>query len=220
MPHRFRSRSISLVFLVLPFINIIVLSFYTYSPTRIWTPELTNANYVALVDGTFADRACCARCGSGWSARSICVVLRLSAGLFPGPRASARVATIGLFLLIMPLMVSAVIRIFGWLVILGRRGPGQPDARSRLGLDRLPLLYNETAVVIGLVNVFMPFMVLPLMAAIERITPALEEAARNLGASWCADVPPRDPAAEPARPDLRLPAGLQRSRSAPSSSRR
>ena len=53
-----------------------------------------------------------------------------------------------------------------------------------MGLDRLPLLYNETAVVIGLANVFLPFMVLPLMASIERINPALEEAARNLGASW------------------------------------
>ena len=38
--------------------------------------------------------------------------------------------------------------------------------------------------VIGLVNIFMPFMVLPLMAAIERIPPSLEEAARNLGANW------------------------------------
>jgi ABC-type spermidine/putrescine transport system permease subunit I len=52
------------------------------------------------------------------------------------------------------------------------------------GLDRLPLLYHETAVVVGLVNVFLPFMVLPLMASIERINPALEEAARNLGAGW------------------------------------
>ena len=48
----------------------------------------------------------------------------------------------------------------------------------------MKLLYTETAVVIGLVNIFMPFMVLPLMAAIERIPPSLEEAARNLGANW------------------------------------
>src|SRR5204862_791502 len=41
------------IFLVIPFINIIILSLYTYSPTRIWTPELTNANYLALADGTF-----------------------------------------------------------------------------------------------------------------------------------------------------------------------
>jgi putative spermidine/putrescine transport system permease protein len=98
-------------------------------------------------------------------------------------RAERRVAMIGLFLLVTPLMVSAVIRTFGWLVILGRRGLIN-SALDAIGLDRLPLLYNETAVVIGLVNVFLPFMVLPLMASIERINPALEEAARNLGASW------------------------------------
>src|SRR5262245_66692481 len=41
------------VFLVVPFVNIIVLSFYTHSPTRIWTPELTTANYVDLADASF-----------------------------------------------------------------------------------------------------------------------------------------------------------------------
>src|SRR3984893_4396042 len=43
---------------------------------------------------------------------------------------------------------------------------------------------SETPVVIGLVNIFVPFMVLPIMASIERISPSLEEAAQNLGASW------------------------------------
>ncbi|HJZ33380.1 MAG TPA: hypothetical protein VKF35_19830, partial [Hyphomicrobiaceae bacterium] len=41
------------VFLVIPFINIIVLSFYTHSPTRIWTTELTIANYIDLMDASF-----------------------------------------------------------------------------------------------------------------------------------------------------------------------
>src|SRR5262249_44939045 len=42
----------------------------------------------------------------------------------------------------------------------------------------------ETAVVIGLVNIFVPLMVLPIMASIERIPRNLEEAAQNLGANW------------------------------------
>ena len=46
------------------------------------------------------------------------------------------------------------------------------------------LLYTEGAVIIGLAQQSMPFMVLPIMAAIERIPPSLEEAAQNLGASW------------------------------------
>ena len=59
-------------------------------------------------------------------------------------RAGRRVALIGLFFLVMPLMVSAVIRTFGWLVILGRNGLVNGAIRP-FGLDRLPLLYNEGA---------------------------------------------------------------------------
>jgi ABC-type spermidine/putrescine transport system permease subunit I len=46
------------------------------------------------------------------------------------------------------------------------------------------LLYTEGAVILGLTQQSLPFMVLPLMAAIERISPSLEEAAQNLGANW------------------------------------
>lgn len=168
-------------FLVIPFINIVVLSFYTYSPTRIWTPELTTANYLALVDGTFGT-VLLRTLRLGLVCTVLCVLFGYPLAYFLA-RAPRRVATVGLFLLVTPLMVSAVIRTFGWLVILGRRGliNSMLDA---IGLERLPLLYNETAVVVGLVNIFLPFMTLPLMASIERINPALEEAARNLGASW------------------------------------
>ena len=169
------------VFLVVPFVNIIVLSFYTYSPTRIWTPDLTIANYAALVDGTFAT-VLLRTLRLGLFCTALCVFFGYPLAYFLA-RAERRVAMIGLFLLVTPLMVSAVIRTFGWLVILGRRGLIN-STLDAVGLDRLPLLYNEAAVVAGLTNVFLPFMVLPLMASIERINPALEEAARNLGASW------------------------------------
>lgn len=169
------------IFLVVPFINIIVLSFYTYSPTRIWVPELTSANYAALADGTFLT-VLLRTLRLGLVCTAICALLGYPVAYFLA-RAERRVAMVGLFLLVTPLMVSAVIRTFGWLVILGRRGLIN-SALTALELDRLPLLYNETAVVVGLVNVFLPFMVLPLMASIERINPALEEAARNLGATW------------------------------------
>jgi putative spermidine/putrescine transport system permease protein len=171
------------VFLVIPFIHIVVLSFYTHSPTRIWTPELTTANYVGLADASFLT-VLARTLRLGLVSTLICVLFGYPLAYFLA-RADRRVALIGLFFLVMPLMVSAVIRTFGWLVILGRNGLVN-SAITALGLERLPLLYNETAVVIGLANVFVPFMVLPLMASIERINPALEEAARNLGASWFA----------------------------------
>jgi putative spermidine/putrescine transport system permease protein len=169
------------VFLVVPFINIIFLSFYTHSPTRIWTTELTIANYTDLLDASFMT-VLLRTLRLGLVCTLICALFGYPLAYFLA-RASRRTALIGLFFLVMPLMVSAVIRTFGWLVILGRNGLIN-SAITAFGLDRLPLLYNETAVVIGLANVFVPFMVLPLMASIERINPALEEAARNLGASW------------------------------------
>jgi ABC-type spermidine/putrescine transport system permease subunit I len=169
------------VFLVIPFANIIVLSFYTYSPTRIWTPELTTANYQNLVDGGFL-AVLMRTLRLGLISTALCVVFGYPVAYFLA-RAPRRVALIGVFLLVIPLMVSAVIRTFGWLVILGRNGLINALVQA-VGLERLPLLYNEAAVVIGLANVFVPFMVLPLMASIERIDPALEEAARNLGATW------------------------------------
>jgi ABC-type spermidine/putrescine transport system permease subunit I len=170
-----------LVFLVIPFINIIVLSFYTYSPTRIWIAEPTTANYIDLLDASFMT-VLLRTLRLGLVCTVVCVLFGYPLAYFLA-RTERRVALIGLFFLVMPLMVSAVIRTFGWLVILGRYGLVN-GAVTAFGLDRLPLLYNETAVVIGLTNVFVPFMVLPLMTSIERINPTLEEAARNLGAGW------------------------------------
>lgn len=168
-------------FLVIPFLNIIALSFYTYSPTKIWTPELTFENYGQILDGTF-ELVLWRTLRLGLVCTIICVLFGYPLAYFLA-RAEPRVKAIGLFLLLMPLMVSAVIRAFGWLVILGRRGLAN-NVLEVIGFDRVALLYHEPAVVIGLTNVFIPFMVLPLMASIERINPALEEAARNLGASW------------------------------------
>ncbi|MGH7122622.1 MAG: ABC transporter permease, partial [Acetobacteraceae bacterium] len=98
-------------------------------------------------------------------------------------RARRTVRALCLFLLLMPLMVSSVIRTYGWLVILGREGLVNSVLHA-LGLTRVSLLYNEPAIVVGLANIFIPFMTLPLMVSIERIDPRLEEAARNLGATW------------------------------------
>lgn len=170
-----------LIFLVIPFLNIISLSFYTYSPRTIWTPELTTANYREMMDGTF-EIVLWRTLRLGLVCTIICVLFGYPIAYFLA-RAEPRVKAIGLFLLLMPLMVSAVIRTFGWLVILGRRGLVN-NVLHAMGFDSLALLYHEPAVVIGLTNVFIPFMVLPLMASIERIDPSLEEAARNLGASW------------------------------------
>src|SRR5262245_49300697 len=143
------------VFLVIPFIHIIVLSFYTHSPTRIWTPELTTANYVSLADTSFLT-VLLRTLRLGLLSTTVCVLFGYPLAYFLA-RAARGVALIGLFFLVMPLMVSTVIRTFGWLVILGRNGLIN-GAITALGLDRLSLLYHEPPVVIGLANALVPFM--------------------------------------------------------------
>jgi ABC-type spermidine/putrescine transport system permease subunit I len=171
-----------MTFLALPLAHVALLSIYTYSPTRIAVPNLTGANYAKLWDPYYV--ALIVRTMKlGLATTVVCVILGYPVAYFLA-RARPRVARLGLFLLIMPLMVSTVIRIFGWIVILGRKGL----INETLALIGLPggfkMLYTETAVILGLVNIFLPFMVLPLMASIERIDRNLEEAARNLGATW------------------------------------
>ena len=113
----------------------------------------------------------------------MCAVLGYPLAYFLA-RSTSRVMTLGLFLLIMPLMVSTVIRVFGWVVILGSEGLVNQALRLVGAGDGVRLLYTEGAVILGLTQQSMPFMVLPIMAAIERIPPSLEEAAQNLGANW------------------------------------
>src|SRR5436309_1395774 len=174
--------AVFLVFLLLvPFANVAMYSIHPYSPTRVFLPELTLDNYRKIFDLYYL-RLFGRTLRLGLITTAVCVVLGYPLAYFLA-RAMPRVQALCLFLLIMPLMVSAVIRVFGWIVILGRKGLVN-QVLVAVGLDPVKLLYTETAVIIGLVNIFMPFMVLPLMAAIERIPKSLEEAARNLGANW------------------------------------
>jgi spermidine/putrescine transport system permease protein len=88
-----------------------------------------------------------------------------------------------LFLVVLPFWTSFLVRTYAWIFLL--RDTGLINTLLiRLGWVRvpLPLLYNEGAVLVGLVHGFLPLMVLPLYASLERLNPALLEAAADLGA--------------------------------------
>jgi putative spermidine/putrescine transport system permease protein len=88
-------------------------------------------------------------------------------------------------LVILPLTLSLVVNVFGWLVILG--GGGMVNRLLvALGLIEAPLrlLFNRGAVIVVLAHTFLPFQVLSIMSVVAQIDPALEEAAANLRAGW------------------------------------
>jgi len=98
-------------------------------------------------------------------------------------RAPPRGRALLLAVIVSPLLTSVIVRNFAWLLILGRQGLLN-HLLQRLGLIEAPLrlVYNLTGVVIGVVHVYLPFMVLPLYGALAAIDPAAEESAMSLGA--------------------------------------
>lgn len=85
----------------------------------------------------------------------------------------------------LPLMISPVARTYAWIVILGRTGIVN-QALQAVGLSDEPirLLFTETAVFIGLLQLFLPLMILSLISALENIPKDAILAARVLGANW------------------------------------
>lgn len=111
----------------------------------------------------------------------LCLLLGFPLALFLS-RARER-KSLYLFLVILPFWTSFLVRTYAWLFLLRDTGLVN-TALLRLGVihQPLPLLYNDGAVLLGLVYGYLPFMILPLFATLERLDPALLEAAADLGA--------------------------------------
>jgi spermidine/putrescine transport system permease protein len=91
---------------------------------------------------------------------------------------------IALILVVLPFWTNFRIRTYAWILLLNNEGIVNGALRG-IGLIDAPLglLYTDGAVVVGLLYAYLPLMILPLFAAIERLDPELREAAANLGAS-------------------------------------
>ncbi len=85
---------------------------------------------------------------------------------------------------ITPLFTSNIVRAFGWMVLLGRRGLVN-DALQSFGITDgpLPLLYGQFSIVLGLTYIMAPFMVLTVASVLQNIDRSVEEASYDLGAS-------------------------------------
>jgi putative spermidine/putrescine transport system permease protein len=90
-------------------------------------------------------------------------------------------------LVVFPLLLNLVVRTFGWIALLARRGLVNQWLIG-LGLveEPLRLMFNFTGLLIGLTHIFLPFMVLVLVAVIQNIPREVEDAARTLGAGFWA----------------------------------
>ncbi len=112
---------------------------------------------------------------------ALCLVLGFPLALFISR--SGKRKNLYLSLVILPFWTSFLVRTYAWMFLLRDTGLIN-TALQKLGIihDPLPLLYNDGAVILGLVYGYLPFMVLPLYATLERLDKNLLEAAADLGA--------------------------------------
>jgi len=127
------------------------------------------------------------------AATVLCLVLAFPAALFIARAEKHR--NLLLQLVMLPFWTSFLVRTYAWMFLLRDTGLINTVLQAT-GLihDPLPLLYNHGAVLLGLVYGYVPFMVLPIYATLERLDPSLVEAAADLGARpwaalWCVIVP-------------------------------
>jgi len=99
-------------------------------------------------------------------------------------RSRSRYRRLLISLVVLPLMLSGVIRTFGWIVLLAQNGPVN-SVFLQLGLIDGPFRFLGTTlgVIIGLTHILLPFMVLAIVSNLSYIHPSLEDAAKGLGAT-------------------------------------
>ncbi|NOV16474.1 ABC transporter permease [Ensifer adhaerens] len=166
---------------LLPLALTIILSFNSYDYTAGIQNDFSLANYLTVLQDEYY-------LSTFWRTLRLALLTTVIAVLIGVPEAyilsNMRKPWRSIFLLVIigPLLVSVVVRTFGWSMLLGKNGLVN-GALAAVGLEPVQLLYTEAAIVIGLVHIMLPFMVIPVWTVLQKLDPTVEAAALTLGAS-------------------------------------
>ncbi|MFC7067055.1 ABC transporter permease [Brucella rhizosphaerae] len=166
---------------LLPLALTVMLSFNSYSYDKGVQDIYTIANYTQVLQDPYY-------LNIFWRTLRLALITTVIAIIIGVPEAyilsNMRAPWRSIFLLVIigPLLVSVVVRTFGWSMLLGRNGLVN-STLELLGLPAAQILYTETAIVIGLVHIMLPFMVIPVWTVLQKLDPTVEAAALTLGAS-------------------------------------
>lgn len=169
------------VFFLVPILLVLVYSFYGFANGQM-LPDFTLDNYIRAISTDVYRQVLLKSMRYGLMTALLCLVIAYPVA-YALARSTYKRKELLFLLLIIPFWTSIVVRTFSWKIMLGSNGFVNYTLRE-LGLVDLPIrfLYAEPAVIIGLVHVFLPFMILPLYAVLDKMDPSLEEAAGDLGA--------------------------------------
>lgn len=158
-----------------------------YDPQALMSNALTLDNYVKFLTDPYYRNVLFTTVRVALLCTLACLVLGFPLA-FVLARTRSRFKNLLVLLIVLPLFVGNAVRSAGWMTLFGNKGMFN-SALQTLGITDRPLeiMFTETAVIIGLISINMPFMVLTLQSVLEGIDRSLDEAALSLGAGpWSA----------------------------------
>lgn len=155
-------------FFVIPLVGLFVTSLHGYSSSQGVTANWTLENYDRFLFDRFYLEVLVRTVRVGLETTAVCAILGYPVAMYLSTLQGVGRNYLTL-LLLSPLLISMVIRAYGWVIILAH--------------NRAIPLYTESAIVVGLVHVSLAYMVLPILASLDQIDPSVLRASANLGAS-------------------------------------
>ncbi|EPN48278.1 ABC transporter permease [Pseudomonas syringae pv. actinidiae ICMP 18807] len=168
--------------LVLPLGLTLLLSFNVFDyQVGVKSDAYTLANYTAVLTDSYFYEIFLRTFWISALVTLLCVLIGVPEAYILS-RMGAPWRSIFLILILTPLLISVVVRAFGWSLLLGADGLIN-QAIQFMGGRPMKLLYTPFAVIIALVHVMLPFMIIPVWTSLQKLDPTAEQAALSLGAS-------------------------------------
>ena len=169
-------------FVLIPNLLVLTVSFLTRDGSDFYALPFTLDNYINLFNPLYVQLVWNSLYMSG-IATIICLLIGYPFA-FMVSKINPKYRPFLLFLVVLPFWTNSLIRIYGMKVFLGVKGVLNTMLMD-MGIlsEPIRILNTEVAVIIGLVYLLLPFMILPLYSAIEKLDGRLLEAARDLGAN-------------------------------------
>ncbi|WP_256936307.1 spermidine/putrescine ABC transporter permease PotB [Vibrio diabolicus] len=170
------------LFVLVPNVMIIGTSFLTRDEVNLIEMTFTFDNYLRLLDPLYA-KVLMHSFYMAIVATLLCLVIGYPFAYIVA-KMPEKWRPFMLFLVIVPFWTNSLIRTYGLKIVLGTQGILNKSLMAMEIIDKpLRIMYTETAVMIGLVYILLPFMILPLYSAIEKLDNTYIEAAKDLGAN-------------------------------------
>lgn len=169
--------------LALPFCGLVAAGFMTRSDSGLFEPIFTVSNYWAVFTQSYYLKAAWVTLRMSVVTSALCLLLAYPVAYWlAGTTMRMRKAI--LIVLMFPLLLSTIVRVYGWIVILGRRGLINQTLIDWGVIERpLNLMYTEWTVVLGLVSILIPYAIINITNTLLTIDPAYREAAAIHSAS-------------------------------------